>query len=198
MPIGHNGALWLCGQHVVSGRRGGQGMGDCNPGWLWKQHQCVYMGCPAQCLSGLWKCWGRKNSSPEGNWIGAYNRILEVKPPRRLDNALELPRLWWTIGKFVNIRFTSERKEARDSEVRKMVERDPAWSWHLVGNSSYLNGDIEIMGGDFELRQINSQVNPLIYLLVFLLFKLLEWLIISIDSMGCMNILLYLWSIPCN
>jgi hypothetical protein len=27
---------------------------------------------------------------------------------------------------FVKIRFTSERKEARASEVRKMVERDPA------------------------------------------------------------------------
>jgi hypothetical protein len=27
---------------------------------------------------------------------------------------------------FVKIRFTSERKEAKDSEVRKMVERDPA------------------------------------------------------------------------
>jgi pentatricopeptide repeat protein len=71
MPIAHDGALWLYGQHVVSGMRGGQGMGDCNPGWLWKQHQCVYMGCTAQCLSGLWKCWGRKNSSPEGNRIGA-------------------------------------------------------------------------------------------------------------------------------
>jgi hypothetical protein len=32
-------------------------------------------------------------------------------------------------------------KEARASEVRKAVERDPAWSWLLVGNSSYLNGD---------------------------------------------------------
>jgi hypothetical protein len=45
--------------------------------------------------------------------------------------------------KFVNVRFTSTRKEARASEVRKAVERDPAWSWLLVGNSSYLNGDAE-------------------------------------------------------
>jgi hypothetical protein len=36
--------------------------------------------------------------------------------------------------KFVKIRFTFERKELRASEVRKDVERDPAWSWHLVGN----------------------------------------------------------------
>jgi hypothetical protein len=28
--------------------------------------------------------------------------------------------------KFVNVHFTSTRKEARGSEVRKMVERDPA------------------------------------------------------------------------
>jgi hypothetical protein len=52
--------------------------------------------------------------------------FLEVKPPRRLGITLELPRLWWVMEIFVKIRFTSERKEARASEVRKMVERDPA------------------------------------------------------------------------
>jgi hypothetical protein len=78
--------------------------------------------------------------------------LLEVKPPRWLGVALELPRLWWAVGKFVNVRFTSERKEARASEVRKAVERDPAWSLHLVGNSSYLNGDVGITGGDSKLR----------------------------------------------
>jgi hypothetical protein len=45
----------------------------------------------------------------------------------RLGVALELPRLWWAMGKFVNVRFASERKEARATEVRKAVERDPAW-----------------------------------------------------------------------
>jgi hypothetical protein len=55
------------------------------------------------------------------------------------------------VEKFVKVRFTSERKEARASEVRKAVERDPTWSWHLVDNSSYLNRDVEIMGGDSEL-----------------------------------------------
>jgi hypothetical protein len=30
--------------------------------------------------------------------------------------------------KFVKVCFTSERKEAKASEVRKAVERDPAWS----------------------------------------------------------------------
>jgi hypothetical protein len=43
-----------------------------------------------------------------------------------------------------------------------------------VGNSSYLNGDIGITDGDSELRQINSRVNCLDCLLVFLLSKLLE------------------------
>jgi hypothetical protein len=76
--------------------------------------------------------------------------------------------------KFVKVCFTSERKEARASEVRKAVERDPAWSWHLVGNSSYLNGDIGITGGDFELQQINTRVNLLVCLLVLLLSELLE------------------------
>jgi hypothetical protein len=74
----------------------------------------------------------------------------------------------------MNVRLTSERKEVRASEVRKAVERDPDWSWHLVGNSSYLNGDIGITGGDSELQQINPRVNPFICLLVFLLSELLE------------------------
>jgi hypothetical protein len=75
---------------------------------------------------------------------------LEVKLPRQPGVALELPRLWWVIGKFVKARFAFARKEARASEVRKAVERDPTWSWLVVGNSSYLNGDIGIMWGDFE------------------------------------------------
>jgi hypothetical protein len=33
------------------------------------------------------------------------------------------------LGKFVKVPFSSERKEARASEERKAVERDPAWSW---------------------------------------------------------------------
>jgi hypothetical protein len=56
------------------------------------------------------------------------------------------------MGKFVKVCFTSTRKEARTSEVRKAVERDLAWSWLLVGDSSYLNGDVEITCGDSELR----------------------------------------------
>jgi hypothetical protein len=78
------------------------------------------------------------------------------------------------VKKFVKVRFTSVRKEARDSEVKKVVERDPAWRWLLVGNSSYLNGDVGITYGDFELRQINHCVHPLICLLVFLLSDLFE------------------------
>jgi hypothetical protein len=76
--------------------------------------------------------------------------------------------------KFVKVRFASARKEARASEMRKVVERDLAWSWLLVENSSYLNGDVEIMCGDFELQQINHRVNPLVCLLVFLLSELLK------------------------
>jgi hypothetical protein len=38
------------------------------------------------------------------------------------------------MGKFVKICFASARKEARASGVRREVERDPAWSWLLVGN----------------------------------------------------------------
>jgi hypothetical protein len=58
------------------------------------------------------------------------------------------------VGKFVKVCFASERKEVRASEVRKPVERKEvrAWSWHLVGKSNYLNRDIGIMGGDYELR----------------------------------------------
>jgi hypothetical protein len=100
--------------------------------------------------------------------------LLEVKAHRWLGVALELPRLWSTMEKFVKVRFTSERKEARVSEVRKAVERDPARSWHLVGDSSYLNGDVGITGGDSELQQTNHRVNSLVCLPVFLLSKLLE------------------------
>jgi hypothetical protein len=78
------------------------------------------------------------------------------------------------MGKFVKVRFTSERKEARASEVRKAVGRDLAWSWHLVGNSSNLNGDVGIMGGDSEFQQTNPRVDHLVCLLVFLLFELHE------------------------
>jgi hypothetical protein len=49
------------------------------------------------------------------------------------------------------VRFISTNKEERASKVRKAVERDPAWSWLLVGNSRYLNGDVWIMCGDFKL-----------------------------------------------
>jgi hypothetical protein len=76
--------------------------------------------------------------------------------------------------KLVKVRFTSSRKEARASEVRKVVERDLAWSWLSVGNSSYLNEDVGITCGDSELRQINPRVNYLVCLLVFLLSELLE------------------------
>jgi hypothetical protein len=78
------------------------------------------------------------------------------------------------MGKFVNVCFTSERKEARASEVRKAVERDVAWSSHLMANSSYLNGDIGITGDDSKLRQTNPHINHLICLLMFLLSNLLE------------------------
>jgi hypothetical protein len=74
----------------------------------------------------------------------------------------------------VNVCFASARKEARASEVRKVVERDLAWSWLLVGNSNYLNGDVGITCGDSELRQINPCVNSLVCLLVSLLSELLE------------------------
>jgi hypothetical protein len=74
----------------------------------------------------------------------------------------------------MKVHFTSERKEARASEVRKAVERDSAWSWHLVGNSSYLNGDVGITGGDSKPRQTNPRVNLLVCHLVFLLSKLHE------------------------
>jgi hypothetical protein len=33
-----------------------------------------------------------------------------------------------------------------------------------MGNSSYINGDVEIMYDDSELRQTNHHVNPLFYL----------------------------------
>jgi hypothetical protein len=78
------------------------------------------------------------------------------------------------MGKFVKVCFASKRKEARASEVSKAVERDLAWSWHLVDNSSYLNGDVGITGGDSDLQQINPCVNLLFCLLVFLLSELLE------------------------
>jgi hypothetical protein len=48
------------------------------------------------------------------------------------------------VEKFVKVYFTSIRKEARASGVRKEVESDPTWSWHLVGNSRFLNGNIGI------------------------------------------------------
>jgi hypothetical protein len=74
----------------------------------------------------------------------------------------------------MKVRFTFIRKEVRASDVRKAVERDPTWSWFLVGNSSYLNGDKGITWCASELRQTNYRVNPLVCPLVFLLSNLLE------------------------
>jgi hypothetical protein len=71
--------------------------------------------------------------------------LLEVMPLRRLGVALKLTMLWWGMGKFVKVSFILVSKEARASRVRKVVERDPAWSWLLVDNSSFLNGDVGIM-----------------------------------------------------
>jgi hypothetical protein len=62
----------------------------------------------------------------------------------------------------VKVRFTSSRKEVRATKVRNVVERNPAWSWLLVGKSSYLNGDVGITCGDSELRQTNHHVHPLV------------------------------------
>jgi hypothetical protein len=74
----------------------------------------------------------------------------------------------------MNACFTSTRKEVGASEVRKVVEIDLVWSWLLVGNSSYLNGDVGIICDYSKLWQINHRVHPSICLLVFLLSDLLE------------------------
>jgi hypothetical protein len=76
--------------------------------------------------------------------------------------------------KFVNVRFAFKRKKPIASEVRKVVERDPAWSWLLVGSSSYLNGDVGITCGDSNLQQTNPRVNHLVCFLMFLLSELLK------------------------
>jgi hypothetical protein len=78
------------------------------------------------------------------------------------------------MGKLVKVCFTSVRKEARGSEVKKVVEKDSAWSWLLVVNSSHLNGDIWITCGDSELWQTNHHVHPLVCFLVFVPSDLLE------------------------
>jgi hypothetical protein len=75
------------------------------------------------------------------------------------------------VEKFVKVCFDSAKKEARASEVRKAVERDPTWSCLLVADSSYLNGGVGIMCDDSELQQINPRVNPLVCLFMFLLSK---------------------------
>jgi hypothetical protein len=58
------------------------------------------------------------------------------------------------VRKSVKIRFASARKKARASEVRKVVERDMAWSWLLVGNYSYLNGDIGIKPATLAMTKV--------------------------------------------
>jgi hypothetical protein len=74
----------------------------------------------------------------------------------------------------VKVHFVSARKETRAREVGKTVERDSAWSWLLVGNSSYLNGDVGITWCDSKLQQTNHRVHHLVCLVVFLLSDLLE------------------------
>jgi hypothetical protein len=55
--------------------------------------------------------------------------LLEVKPPKRLDNALELPRLWRAVKKFVKAHFAPVRKEKDPSGVRKAIKKNPTLSW---------------------------------------------------------------------
>jgi hypothetical protein len=58
--------------------------------------------------------------------------------------------------------------------VGKVIERDPAWSWLLVGNSIFLNRDIGSQVDDSKLQQTNPRVNPLVCPFVFLLTDLLK------------------------
>jgi hypothetical protein len=83
------------------------------------------------------------------------------------------PKRVVSFGKVLKIRFTSKRKEVRASEVKKGVKKTRL-GVGLVSNSSFLNRDVGITGGDSELRQANPHVNCLVCLLVFLLSKLLE------------------------
>jgi hypothetical protein len=56
------------------------------------------------------------NSSVEHFWLCEASvkhlLLLEVKPPKWLGIALELPSVWFVLGKFVKVGFVSERKEA--------------------------------------------------------------------------------------
>jgi hypothetical protein len=76
--------------------------------------------------------------------------LMEVKPPRRLGVALEFSRLWWAGGSLWRSTSPLQGKKQELSGVGKAVERDPAWSLLLVGNSRFLNGYIGIMSWWFQ------------------------------------------------
>jgi hypothetical protein len=84
------------------------------------------------------------------------------------------PKIVVSHGKVCEGPFHLHKEKTRASELRKVIERDPALSWLLVDNSSYLNGDVGITCGDSKLQQTNHRVHPLVCLLVFLLSELLE------------------------
>jgi hypothetical protein len=65
--------------------------------------------------------------------------LLEVKPPRRLGIALELSRLWWVVGKFVKVCFSSARKEATSLWSEESGWKRPGLELALVINSNFLN-----------------------------------------------------------
>jgi hypothetical protein len=95
-----------------------------NP-YLWESCDLWEILCGGLRESSLWAL-GHLSFVNQSLW---HLLLLEMKPPRRLDVTLELSSMWWVLRKFVNIRFASERKEIRATEVRKAVESDPAWSW---------------------------------------------------------------------
>jgi hypothetical protein len=72
--------------------------------------------------------------------------LLEVKPPRRLGITLELPSMWWDLEKFMKVGFTSERKEGSKLVDWEKWLKETQLGVGLVRNSSFLNGDIGIMG----------------------------------------------------
>jgi hypothetical protein len=96
--------------------------------------------------SSLW-AFEHLNVMKESSW---HLLLLEVKPPRWLGIELELPRLWWAVGKFVKVGFASATKEART-----------LWS----GENGWKRPNFEFtLGGQLKLPQQRCRDHELVIL----------------------------------
>jgi hypothetical protein len=85
--------------------------------------------------------------------------LLEVKPPGRLGVVLELPSVWWVLGKLWRSASPPKGKKQELSGVGKVVEKYSVWSWPCEQLKLPQRRCKNYRVGDSELRSTNHCVS---------------------------------------